>query len=82
MKPVAIMEVCPGVINDGIAGHSMRDGCYSCAPFWEQFPACPAHKKMLNRSLYCKDCKKYYAQPSDLDLKEFKLPSKPSASRT
>jgi hypothetical protein len=37
----AIWLLCAGVINDGIGGHMMRDGCSSCAPHWEMYPACP-----------------------------------------
>lgn len=32
---------CPGVTSDGIGGHAMRDGCWSCAPYWERIPLCP-----------------------------------------
>ena len=37
----AIWLLCAGILNDGIAGHSMRDHCSSCAPHWEMYPACP-----------------------------------------
>lgn len=71
MKPLAVMVVCPGVVNDGLVGHSMRDNCYSCAPWWEQYPTCPIHNTMLSNDLFCKQCKKYYAKPLRLDLKEY-----------
>mgnify|MGYP003443579015 CR=1 len=37
----AIWTTCPGVISEGENGHAMRDHCWSCAPYWEQYPACP-----------------------------------------
>lgn len=69
-KPVAIMLVCPGIINDGLFGHSMRDACWSCAPFWEQYPVCPVHTTKLSQSLYCRACRKHYAKPAQLDLRK------------
>jgi hypothetical protein len=66
MKTKAIMVPCPGVINDGLFGHSMRDSCHSCAPFWEQYPVCPVHKLKLSQALYCRTCKRYYAEPEQL----------------
>lgn len=71
-KQQAVMEICAGVRNDGLAGHSMRDGCYSCAPFWEQFPTCPVHKTQLTTKLYCKACRTHYTRPADLDLSAYK----------
>jgi hypothetical protein len=70
MKQPAIMVPCPGVINDGLAGHSMRDGCSSCAPFWEQYPTCPTHNKKLSASLYCRDCKRFYAPAAEPPLRQ------------
>lgn len=71
-REAAIMQVCPGVVNDGIAGHSMRDECYNCAPFWEQYPTCPIDKTPLTKTLYCKECKTIYAQGIPLDLSNHK----------
>lgn len=68
---VATMVVCPGVTNDGIAGHSMRDQCHSCAPFWEQYPICPDCKKKLTSKLYCQTCRTHYRQPANLNLKHY-----------
>lgn len=68
-KQQAVMVVCPGVVNDGIAGHMMRDTCSSCAPFWEQYPTCPSCQRKLTTKLYCKECKKHYAPAARIDLK-------------
>ena len=46
----AIWMTCAGVLNEGIRGHSMRDNCGSCMPYWEQYPACPDCKVMLGRN--------------------------------
>lgn len=59
-KQAAIWVQCPGVTNDGIYGHSMRDNCYNCAPYWEKYPTCPTDKKMLTQTGYCKVCRKHY----------------------
>lgn len=66
----AIYVECPGVTNDGEFGHSMRDNCWSCAPYWEKYPACPIHKTMLLTSTRhglekggkakCRKCNKFY----------------------
>ncbi len=53
-------ELCAGVANDGIYGHSMRDNCYNCAPFWEVYPVCPNDKKVLTTNGYCKVCRKHF----------------------
>jgi len=52
---------CSGVTSDGIAGHSYRDFCGTCAPFWERVPLCPEHKYKLTETGYCRACKKHYA---------------------
>lgn len=31
---------CPGFDSDPYE-HTMRDNCWSCAPFWEWIPTCP-----------------------------------------
>lgn len=59
-KIVANWELCPGVINDGIANHYMRDNCWNCAPFWEVYPVCPSDKKTLTPNGYCKMCRKHF----------------------
>lgn len=69
-KPVGVMQICPGVINEGTGGHSMRDACYGCAPYWEQYPVCPIHGEKLKKSGYCRECGKYYEIPPWLDLSE------------
>mgnify|MGYP001620022616 FL=1 len=60
MKVKAVWVECAGVTNEGKSGHAMRDYCWSCAPFWEKFPTCPKHEKMLTDKGYCKICKKFY----------------------
>lgn len=72
MKLQAKMVPCPGVINDGIVGHSYRDGCWSCAPFWEQYPLCPVHETKLSQALFCRTCRKFYARPERLSLAEYR----------
>lgn len=72
IKQSAIMVPCAGVVNDGVCGHSYRDSCYSCAPFWEQFPTCPTHNTKLTTKMYCKECRKHYAPAARLDLKEYR----------
>jgi hypothetical protein len=53
---------CPGMSGpDGRFHHSMRDGCTSCAPFWEYIAFCPDHSKILTSTGYCRDCKKHFA---------------------
>ena len=77
-KAPAIWVACPGVRNDGIARHSMRDHCWNCAPFWEVVPLCPEYKPAegisrnhsgghgkLTDTGYCKACKKHYDIRSD-----------------
>ncbi len=69
----AIWEDCPGVVNDGVYGHSMRDFCSSCAPFWSRIPLCPTHRRKLNTSGFCKSCKKYYdLKKTKTELKKWK----------
>lgn len=64
-KPDAIYVDCPGVTNDGAAAHDMRDGCYSCAPFWARIPICPVHGRKLATSGHCKPCRKFYSLDVD-----------------
>jgi len=33
--------------------HTMRDGCYGCAPWWVDVPICPVHRKKLTSTGYC-----------------------------
>lgn len=51
---------CPGFDPDSPLEHYMRDGCSSCAPYWERFPICPTHRRKLPTSGWCKDCRKFY----------------------
>lgn len=61
MKPNAIWVECPGATNEGRFAHSMRDGCCSCAPYWEEFPTCSfCNKKIVADSGFCKVCRKYH----------------------
>ena len=57
----AIWKVCPGVVNDGLYAHSMRDHCTSCAPFWEKYPICQHCEKKLRKGgkTKCKNCAKF-----------------------
>lgn len=71
-RPRAIMVVYPGVTNEGLFGHSMRDYCASCGPYWEQYPTCPTHGGKLQeskRGFWCSHCRKYFAEPKQLDLR-------------
>lgn len=59
-RPPAVWQDCPG-LQDGRYAHSMRDNCWSCAPFWETYPTCPTHGRKLSDTGYCRDCRKHYA---------------------
>jgi len=60
-KAPATWVKCPGYDEaDHGYSHSMRDGCWSCAPYWETFPVCPVHDRKLPHSGWCKTCRKYY----------------------
>lgn len=52
---------CPGITNDGLRAHSMRDNCGTCAPFWEKIPMCPhcGGKLMKRGKTKCKKCAKF-----------------------
>mgnify|MGYP001603292437 CR=1 FL=1 len=55
---------CPGVKSDGKVGHMMRDGCWSCAPYWERVPYCPhcgARIRKVSRTgrVKCEGCKAF-----------------------
>ncbi len=41
---------CPNLDIEGNYLHSMRDGCYGCAPYWEYVPKCPIHNNILKES--------------------------------
>lgn len=58
-KPDAIWIDCPGITNDGRMGHTMRDYCWTCAPYWERVPTCPRDGAKLQQSGYCRKCKKF-----------------------
>lgn len=69
-KLKAVMVVCPGVTNEGLFGHSMRDGCSSCAPFWEQYPVCPkVAGGKLSSTLWCAACKTHHSPGDRIDLR-------------
>ncbi len=55
----AVMVSCPG-LQDGVYAHSMRDYCWSCAPFWEHIPTCTDGHGKLKTSGYCRTCRKFY----------------------
>lgn len=59
MKPAAIWKLCPGYDHTNPAAHSMRDFCWNCAPYWTMYPSCSRDGNMLERSGYCKKCRKY-----------------------
>ena len=66
MKAKAAFIDCPGISGpNGIRDHSMRDYCWSCAPFWERIPLCPTHHRKLRSSGYCQDCRKFYNLEED-----------------
>lgn len=56
----ATWRPCPG-LSEGKYYHSMQDGCWSCAPFWEYFPACPhcGGKLMKRGRTKCQGCKRF-----------------------
>lgn len=60
LGPATIID-CPGITNDGIVAHSRRDGCWSCAPFWEKVPVCPEHGNKLSLTGYCRSCRGHYS---------------------
>lgn len=41
--------------------HNYRDYCWNCAPFWYKIPTCPACEVKLNKSGFCRQCRKYFA---------------------
>mgnify|MGYP001608780255 CR=1 FL=1 len=61
---------CPGMTNP--FEHEMRDGCWSCAPYWERIPLCPVHNRKLKQTEstgalwkpvtkgWCKECRTHY----------------------
>jgi predicted membrane-bound spermidine synthase len=63
----AVIVDCPG-LQDGVFAHAMRDGCWSCAPYWEHVPTCPDCGVMLcagkgmnrRRSDRCPQCHKFF----------------------
>jgi len=61
MKQPAIWVDCPGVESEGAYGHSLRDNCWSCAPWWARIPVCPIHDKRLTDGGLCRQCRKYYS---------------------
>ena len=69
-KPQAKFIDCPGM-SEGRYYHSMRDNCWSCAPYWERIPVCPTDGKRLNPTKttgyyaeavngYCRTCRCHF----------------------
>ena len=64
---------CPG-LQEGKYAHSMRDGCWSCAPYWETIQVCPTDNVKLRQTEtnwtrydpkapvkgYCRTCRKHF----------------------
>lgn len=59
-KPQPVWVDCPGVTSEGAYGHSLRDNCWSCAPWWARIPTCPTHGKRLTDGGFCRECRRYY----------------------
>lgn len=61
--PIAKWIDCPGIVNDGHAGHAMRDYCWSCAPWWGRIAVCPHCEKKLRRTrsgdVMCDGCRQF-----------------------
>lgn len=57
-KRLATYRDCPGM-SDPYA-HTMRDHCWTCAPFWERVPHCPDDGLRLTETGYCKCCRKHF----------------------
>lgn len=55
-KQTAIWKKCNGEAHS----NAFIDNCWGCAPYWENYPACPNDNTMLKESGYCKVCKKYF----------------------
>lgn len=61
-KTPATYVDCAGMYGErGRYEHSLRDYCWTCAPFWERVPLCPVHRSKLTGSGYCRACKQHYA---------------------
>lgn len=62
MKINALWLTCAEFTGSGNTEgeHSYQDNCWSCAPYWWKLPTCPTHKRKLNTSGFCKECKKFY----------------------
>lgn len=59
-KQQAIIKSCTDDIE-----HQMRDGCWTCAPYWIKYPLCPICFKAniwtkLNKSGWCEKHHKYF----------------------
>ena len=52
-KSKAVWKKCVGYLSYGAYVHAMRDGCWSCAPWWEDIPTCPTHGGKLAESGFC-----------------------------
>ena len=47
-KNLAVWVDCAG-LAEGKYNHAMRDGCWSCAPWWERLPTCPFCRCKLHK---------------------------------
>lgn len=56
MKQEAVIVKC----DPDEGEHMLQDNCLRCAPFWYLIPTCPTHRRKLQSSGFCKDCRKYY----------------------
>jgi len=56
---------CPGVVNDGVYAHSMREHCWNCAPWWEKLAVCPDGHGKLSTTGWCKKCRTHYRMDGD-----------------
>ncbi len=59
-KTRAVWVKCAGYDPANPLAHDMRDGCTTCAPWWEDVPLCPLHRTKLRQSGYCVKCRKFY----------------------
>jgi hypothetical protein len=67
----ALWVDCPG-LREGKYYHSMRDGCFSCAPWWERIPLCPTCKRKLMKKgkTKCKTCNRFVIVGEDVEEQE------------
>lgn len=54
--------------SDNDRNHEWLDYCWTCAPWWDQYPICPDCKVKLNKGKRvdaCPKCRKRYAKTAD-----------------